>query len=53
LKSAQPGFLGIQRIKWNFTKFLIDRNGRVVSRHAPNVDPIQLRTAIESLLAGK
>ena len=53
LKSAQSGFLGTRRIKWNFTKFLIDRNGGVVSRHAPNVDPLQLRPAIESLLAEK
>ena len=51
LKAARPGFLGSQRIKWNFTKFLIDRGGRVVSRHAPNVDPLILRPAIESLLA--
>ena len=53
LKSAQPGFLGTRRIKWNFTKFLIDRQGRIVSRHAPNLDPLQLRPAIETLLAEK
>ena len=51
LKSAKPGLLGIQRVKWNFTKFLVDRRGRVVSRHAPNVDPLKLRPAIEALLA--
>jgi glutathione peroxidase len=50
LKFARPGFLGTQRIKWNFTKFLINRLGQVVSRHAPNVDPIQLRPEIEALL---
>ena len=51
LKTAKPGFLGLQRIKWNFTKFLVDRQGRVVSRHASTVNPLQLRGAIETLLA--
>jgi glutathione peroxidase len=50
LKAARPGLLGTRRIKWNFTKFLIDRHGRIVSRHAPNVSPLKLRPAIESLL---
>ena len=50
LKAARPGFLGSRRIKWNFTKFLIDRGGNVVSRHAPNEDPLKLRPAIEALL---
>jgi glutathione peroxidase len=50
LKSARRGILGTQRIKWNFTKFLINRLGLVVSRHAPNFDPLQLRPAIEALL---
>jgi len=53
LKAAKPGFLGLQRIKWNFTKFLIDRKGTIVSRHAPTVEPLQLRTEIEALLAEK
>ncbi len=53
LKSARPGFLGTRRIKWNFTKFLIDRSGRVVSRHAPNVDPQALRPKIEALLTAR
>jgi glutathione peroxidase len=53
LKSARPGILGIQRIKWNFTKFLINRSGQAVSRHAPNVDPLQLRPAIKALLNEK
>lgn len=51
LKSARPGFLGIQRINWNFTKFLIDRRGNVVSRHAPSTAPEKLRPTIEELLA--
>ncbi len=50
LKSARPGLFGIQRIKWNFTKFLVDRQGSVVSRHAPSTSPDKLRPAIESLL---
>ncbi len=50
LKAARPSFLGIERIKWNFTKFLIDRTGYVVSRHSPNEDPLKLRPEIEALL---
>nr|MCU0729734.1 glutathione peroxidase [Sphingopyxis sp.] len=37
-------------IKWNFTKFLVDRSGKVVSRHAPTVRPELLRSEIEALL---
>lgn len=51
LKATRPGFLGLRRITWNFTKFLVDRQGRVVSRHASMVNPLQMRGAIESLLA--
>lgn len=51
LKAVRPGFLGLQRIKWNFTKFLVDRRGQIVSRHAPTEDPLRLRPAIEALLA--
>lgn len=51
LKSARPGFLGMQRINWNFTKFLVDRRGNVVSRHAPSTRPEKLRRVIEELLA--
>jgi glutathione peroxidase len=51
LKAARPGLLGLQRIKWNFTKFLVDRQGQTVSRHAPNTDPLRLRAEIEQLLA--
>ena len=49
LKSVKPGLLGLQSIKWNFTKFLIDRAGKVVSRHAPTEKPETLRPAIEKL----
>ena len=50
LKHAAPGLLGIEAIKWNFTKFLVDRNGHVVSRHAPTATPDSLRAEIEALL---
>lgn len=51
LKREKTGLLGIGSIKWNFTKFLIDRRGQVVSRHAPTVRPVLLRAEIETLLA--
>jgi len=53
LKVAKPGLLGIGAIKWNFTKFLLDRRGRVVSRHAPSTPPEKLREEIERLLAAR
>jgi len=51
LKRARPGILGTERIKWNFTKFLVDRSGMVVSRYAPRTDPAKLAGAIEAALA--
>ncbi len=50
LKKAAPGLLGLQSIKWNFTKFLVDRTGRVVDRFAPATRPEALAGAIEALL---
>jgi len=50
LKKQQKGVLGTEGIKWNFTKFLIDRSGHVVDRFAPTVKPEALRSAIEALL---
>lgn len=50
LKERQPGLFGIQAIKWNFTKFLIDREGNVIERFAPNVPPASMAKDIESLL---
>ena len=50
LKKAKKGFLGTQSIKWNFTKFLVDRTGQVSGRFAPNVEPKALEGAIEALL---
>lgn len=49
LKSEKSGLLG-SRIKWNFTKFLVDREGNVVARHGPAVKPEQLKSEIEKLL---
>jgi glutathione peroxidase len=51
LKREAPGVFGSQRIKWNFTKFLVDRNGHVVERFAPTTKPEDLRAHIERLLA--
>jgi glutathione peroxidase len=42
LKSAQKGLLGSEAIKWNFTKFLVDRNGQVLERYAPTSTPESL-----------
>lgn len=50
LKSQKGGFLG-SRIKWNFTKFLIDREGRVVARFAPTTPPSKIRSAIQALIS--
>ncbi|MBX9815248.1 MAG: glutathione peroxidase [Proteobacteria bacterium SG_bin5] len=50
LKAAAPGLLGSRSIKWNFTKFLVDREGRVVRRYGPQVKPEALERDIEALL---
>jgi glutathione peroxidase len=50
LKQAAPGVLGSEAIKWNFTKFLVDREGKVVRRHAPNTAPEEIADDIEALL---
>ena len=50
LKKEAPGALGTQRIKWNFTKFLINREGEVVGRYAPTTTPKDLEADIEALL---
>jgi len=51
LKSAAPGVLGTQAIKWNFTKFLVKKDGMVFKRYAPNTEPKELLRDIEKLLA--
>jgi glutathione peroxidase len=50
LTSARRGFFGTRRIMWNFTKFLVDREGNVVGRYSPNTDPAKLRDMIDLLL---
>jgi len=51
LKSEKSGLLGIEAIKWNFSKFLVDQQGRVVERYAPTTTPASLKGDIEALLA--
>ena len=50
LKAEKPGLLGSEAIKWNFTKFLIDRKGNVVKRYAPNDTPESIAKDIEKAL---
>lgn len=50
LKAKQPGALG-KGIKWNFTKFLVDRKGNVVKRYGPNKKPEQIEADIKKVLA--
>ena len=50
LKKEQKGLLGTEGIKWNFTKFLIGRDGEVVERFAPTTKPEDLKVAVEALL---
>ncbi|WP_174299678.1 glutathione peroxidase [Caulobacter sp. S45] len=52
LKSEKPGLLGTEAIKWNFTKFLVGRDGQVAGRYAPTVKPEALESEIERLLEG-
>jgi glutathione peroxidase len=52
LKSAAPGVLGSESIKWNFTKFLVGKDGNVIARYAPNTKPEDLVAEIEKALAG-
>ena len=50
LKNEAPGLLGTRAIKWNFTKFLLDRSGEVTARYAPRTKPESLAGDIERLL---
>ena len=52
LKQAAPGVLGTKDIKWNFTKFLVDRDGKVKDRYAPTTRPDAMAGDIETLLKG-
>ena len=51
LTKESPGLLGSQSVKWNFTKFLVGRDGRVLKRYAPTDSPESMRTDIERALA--
>lgn len=51
LTSEKPGVLGLQAIKWNFTKFLLRRDGTVFKRYAPTTKPADIKADIEKLLA--
>ncbi|MGH8796267.1 MAG: glutathione peroxidase [Caldimonas sp.] len=51
LTAEAPGILGTKSIKWNFTKFLVGKDGKVVKRYAPNDTPESLRADIEAALA--
>ncbi|MFD1253627.1 MULTISPECIES: glutathione peroxidase [Devosia] len=50
LKAEAPGLLGSEAIKWNFTKFLIGRDGKVAERYAPTTEPKDMTADIEKLL---
>ena len=50
LKEEKPGVLGTEGIKWNFTKFLVGRDGEVVKRYAPQTAPADIADDIEKLL---
>jgi glutathione peroxidase len=50
LKKSAPGVLGSEAIKWNFTKFLVDRGGAVIARYAPATTPEAIAKDIEALL---
>lgn len=50
LKKERPGFLGSGTIKWNFTKFLVDRDGNIVERYSPSTKPAEIEDKIISLL---
>ena len=51
LKTGAPGVLGTEAVKWNFTKFLVAKDGRVVERYAPSTTPAALKADIDELLA--
>ena len=50
LTENAPGVMGSKSIKWNFTKFLIDRNGNIVSRFAPKTKPLEMEEDIKKLI---
>ena len=50
LKADAPGLMGTKAIKWNFTKFLVDRDGKTVRRYAPQTKPAEIEADIAALL---
>ena len=50
LKGERPGILGTEAIKWNFTKFLVNRDGQVVKRYAPTDTPEKIKADIQKML---
>ena len=50
LKAEAKGLMGSEKIKWNFTKFLVNRNGEVIKRYAPNTEPKAIAADIKALL---
>ncbi|MCK1982653.1 MULTISPECIES: glutathione peroxidase [Peribacillus] len=50
LTENAPGVMGSKSIKWNFTKFLIDRNGNIISRYAPKTKPLEMEEDIKKLI---
>ncbi len=50
LKASAPGILGTEAIKWNFTKFLVGKNGQVLNRYSPQTDPKEISSDIQKAL---
>ena len=50
MKHAKPGLLGFEAVKWNYTKMLVDREGKVIERYAPTTTPETIAKDIEKLL---
>jgi glutathione peroxidase len=50
LKTSAPGLLGTEAIKWNFTKFLVGKDGKVIERYAPNTEPMTIKGDVEKAL---
>ena len=50
MKQSAPGLLGIEAIKWNFTKFLIGKNGAVINRYAPTTEPMKIKDDVTAAL---
>ena len=51
LKTAKPGLLGTEGIKWNFSKFLVGKDGAVLERYAPTTEPMAIAKDVEKALA--